>query len=64
VTVGDRVGNLWIVTDGLKAGERVIVEGLLKVRDGAVVEVVRQRVFARWRLTCRGSSSIDRSSPS
>jgi RND family efflux transporter MFP subunit len=40
VTVGDRVGNLWIVTDGLKAGERVIVEGLLKARDGAVVNVV------------------------
>jgi len=40
VTVGDRVGNLWIVTDGLKAGERVIVEGLLKVRDGSVVNVV------------------------
>jgi membrane fusion protein (multidrug efflux system) len=40
VTVGDRVGNLWIVTDGLKAGERVIVEGLLKVRDGAIVNVV------------------------
>src|SRR4029450_13605055 len=37
VTVGDRVGTLWIVTDGLKAGERVIVEGLLKVRDGTVV---------------------------
>jgi membrane fusion protein (multidrug efflux system) len=40
VTVGDRVGKLWIVTDGLKAGERVIVEGLLKVRDGVVVNVV------------------------
>jgi RND family efflux transporter MFP subunit len=40
VTVGDRVGNLWIVTDGLKAGERVIVEGLLKARDGASVNVV------------------------
>jgi RND family efflux transporter MFP subunit len=40
VTVGDRVGNLWIVTDGLKAGERVIVEGLLKIRDGAAVNVV------------------------
>jgi RND family efflux transporter MFP subunit len=40
VTVADRVGNLWIVTDGLKAGERVIVEGLLKARDGAVVNVV------------------------
>jgi RND family efflux transporter MFP subunit len=39
VTVGDRVGNLWIVTGGVKPGERVIVEGLLKVRDGAVVNV-------------------------
>jgi len=43
VTVGDRVGNLWIITDGLKAGERVIVEGLLKVRDGAVVNVVADK---------------------
>jgi membrane fusion protein (multidrug efflux system) len=40
VTVGDRIGTLWIVTDGLKAGERVIVEGFMKVRDGAVVTVV------------------------
>jgi len=43
VTVGDRVGNLWIVTDGVKAGERVIVEGLLKVRDGAVVTVAADK---------------------
>jgi membrane fusion protein (multidrug efflux system) len=43
VTVGDRVGNLWIVTDGLKAGERVIVEGLLKVRDGTVVNVIADK---------------------
>ncbi len=43
VTVGDRVGNLWIVTDGLKAGERVIVEGLLKARDGTVVNVVAEK---------------------
>jgi RND family efflux transporter MFP subunit len=43
VTVGDRVGKLWIVTDGLKAGERVIVEGLLKVRDGAVVNVTADK---------------------
>jgi len=40
VTMGDRVGNLWIVSTGLKAGERVIVEGLLRIRDGAVVKVV------------------------
>jgi len=40
VTVGERVGKLWIITDGLKAGERVIVEGLQKVRDGAAVSPV------------------------
>jgi RND family efflux transporter MFP subunit len=43
VTVGERVGTLWIVTDGLKTGERVIVEGLLKVRDGAVVTVAADK---------------------
>src|SRR5882672_1221295 len=37
VTVGERVGRMWIVTDGLKPGERVVVEGLLKVRDGTPV---------------------------
>jgi RND family efflux transporter MFP subunit len=40
VTVGERVGKLWIVTDGLKAGEHIIVEGVMKVRDGAPVKPV------------------------
>jgi membrane fusion protein (multidrug efflux system) len=40
VTVGDRVGNLWIVTAGVKPGERVIVEGVLKVREGTVVKAI------------------------
>src|SRR5258707_4786794 len=40
VKVGERVGNLWIVTEGLKAGERVVVEGLQKVRDGGPVKAV------------------------
>jgi membrane fusion protein (multidrug efflux system) len=40
VTVGDRVGKMWIITDGLKAGERVVVEGLQKVKDGAPVKAV------------------------
>jgi membrane fusion protein (multidrug efflux system) len=37
VTVGPRVGSLWLITDGLKPGERVVVEGVQKVRDGAPV---------------------------
>jgi membrane fusion protein (multidrug efflux system) len=39
VTTGDRVGAMWIVSEGLKPGERVIVEGLQKVRDGVTVKV-------------------------
>src|SRR5271170_7854069 len=34
VMVGDRVGNQWIITDGLKPGERVVAEGVQKVRPG------------------------------
>jgi RND family efflux transporter MFP subunit len=37
VTVGDRVGSQWIIADGLKAGERVVAEGVQKVRPGSQV---------------------------
>ena len=37
VTTGDRAGNLWIITAGLKAGERVVVEGIQKCQPGAEV---------------------------
>ncbi len=37
IKAGGRIDNLWIVDDGLKPGERVIVEGIQKVRDGQVV---------------------------
>src|SRR5262245_14724616 len=40
VTVADQVGDQWIVSTGLRPGERVVVEGLQKVRDGAPVKVV------------------------
>jgi membrane fusion protein (multidrug efflux system) len=38
VNPGEQVGDLWIVDDGLAAGERVITEGLQKVRDGMIVK--------------------------
>jgi len=37
VKVGPREGSLWVIEDGLKAGERVVVEGLQKIREGALV---------------------------
>jgi membrane fusion protein (multidrug efflux system) len=37
VKPAEQVESLWIIEDGLAAGERVITEGLQKVRDGMVV---------------------------
>lgn len=37
VKVGDRVGNHWVITEGVKPGEKVVAEGFQKVRDGIVV---------------------------
>src|SRR3984893_10563621 len=32
VKLGDRVGSMWIVAEGLKAGERVVAEGIQQAR--------------------------------
>ena len=37
VVVGERVGDRWIIQQGLKPGDRVIVEGVQKVRPGSIV---------------------------
>lgn len=37
VKPGERVGSDWIISEGLKAGEKIVVEGTQKVRPGAVV---------------------------
>jgi membrane fusion protein (multidrug efflux system) len=34
VSIGDAIGSDWLVEDGLAAGDRVIVEGLQKIRVG------------------------------
>jgi membrane fusion protein (multidrug efflux system) len=37
VKTGERIGQMWIITDGIKPGEQVVVEGIQKAREGAVV---------------------------
>ena len=37
VKVGQRTGNLWIIDEGLRQGERVVVEGLQKLKAGMTV---------------------------
>jgi membrane fusion protein (multidrug efflux system) len=38
VTVGDRSGDMWVVSSGLKVGERVITDGFMKVGPGSPVK--------------------------
>ncbi len=38
IVTGERVGDGWIVTQGLKPGDKVIVEGVQKVRPGSPVQ--------------------------
>jgi membrane fusion protein (multidrug efflux system) len=37
VTVGPRSGSSWVIQDGLKPGDRVVAEGIQKVREGSPV---------------------------
>jgi membrane fusion protein (multidrug efflux system) len=39
VKMGERIGAMWEVTEGLKPGDKVVVQGLQKAREGAQVTV-------------------------
>src|SRR5438132_9862853 len=39
VKMGERIGAMWEVTEGLKPGDKVVVEGIQKAREGAQVTV-------------------------
>ena len=39
VKMGERIGAMWEVTEGLKPGEKVVVQGLQKAREGSAVTV-------------------------
>jgi len=38
VKVGPKIDSFWLIRKGLKSGEKVVYEGLQKVKDGTVVE--------------------------
>jgi membrane fusion protein (multidrug efflux system) len=37
VKVGERVGTMWVINEGLESGETVVAEGTSKVREGTAV---------------------------
>ena len=43
VSTGARIGDSWLIENGLQPGDRVVVEGLLSVRPGMVVHPVPYR---------------------
>jgi RND family efflux transporter MFP subunit len=47
VKVGARVGTMWVIEDGVTEGEKVVAEGLQKVRDGVAVTPVPFQPLAK-----------------
>jgi membrane fusion protein (multidrug efflux system) len=43
IVVSDAIGSRWLVTSGLQPGDKVVVEGLQKIRPGAKVNAVEQK---------------------
>jgi RND family efflux transporter MFP subunit len=39
VKMGERIGTMWQVSEGLKPGDKVVVQGLQKAREGSTVTV-------------------------
>ena len=47
VQAGEWAGENWVITDGLKEGERVIVDGVLKLGPGAPVKIAEKKPEAQ-----------------
>jgi membrane fusion protein, multidrug efflux system len=52
VKIDSSQGNAWIVTEGLKVGDRVIIEGFQKVHPGDTVKSVQ------WKATTGASANV------
>lgn len=58
VTIGRTHGTSWIVYNGLKSGDRVVVAGLQKIRPGSLVQVA-----ASTDVEVQAKAAIDAESP-
>jgi len=44
VKVGTKIKQFWLIREGLKSGEKIVYEGLQKVKDGAVVNPIIKKI--------------------
>ena len=61
VKVGETIGENVLITEGLKSGERIVVEGLQKVREGAPVKPMTAQEMALAAKQAEASHSEARS---
>jgi membrane fusion protein (multidrug efflux system) len=40
VTIGERLGDMWLIEEGLQKGDKVVLEGLQFVREGVMVNPI------------------------
>jgi membrane fusion protein (multidrug efflux system) len=57
VKTGERIGTMWQITDGLKPGDKVVVEGVQKAREGSTVKV------KEWTPPAESPAPIQSASP-
>ncbi|STQ13700.1 acriflavine resistance protein A [Enterobacter cloacae] len=61
ITATQAIGDKWLVTDGLKDGDRVIVTGLQKVRPGAQVKAQEVKSDDKQQASAAGQSEQTKS---
>jgi membrane fusion protein (multidrug efflux system) len=57
VKVGSAKGNQWVILEGLKTGEQVMVDGFQKLQPGATVKPVPWQPAGAASATAAGASS-------
>jgi len=57
VKTGERIDTMWQITDGLKPGDKVVVEGVQKAREGSTVKV------KEWTPPAQSPAPIQSASP-
>ena len=61
VTVGQQIGENLLIREGLKSGDRIVVEGLQKVREGATVQPMTAAQMAQAAAVQSGEHSATKS---
>ncbi|NML30547.1 efflux RND transporter periplasmic adaptor subunit [Paraburkholderia antibiotica] len=63
VEVGDWQGDQWFISDGLKAGERIVVDGALRVTSDAPLKIVKELPASRSSTAVATAASDSAAAP-